>query len=386
MRSKKIIPYNHQWIDKEDIEAVIRVLKSDWITQGPKIAEFEKALCDYTKAKYAVAVSSATAALHLACLVCGIKAGDEVITSPITFVATANAIVYCGGIPVFADVQPDTANINPNEIEKKINKRIKTIIPVHFAGHPCDLEEIHKIAKQYHLTVIEDASHALGAEYKGEKIGSCRYSDMAVFSFHPVKSITTGEGGAILTNRRELYDRLILLRSHGTTKNMNKFTDYNPQTDGGWYYEMQELGYNYRITDIQCALGISQLSRLDKMILRRREIAGLYNKFLSTLDNFILPVEKSYIKSAWHLYVLKLKEKDLRKSVFEKLRKAGFGVQVHYIPVYLQPFYRNKYGYENGLCPEAESHYKKVISIPLFPKMSEKDVLYTIKNLIKLIS
>lgn len=381
MKINKLIPYGHQSIDKEDIDAVVKVLKSDWLTQGPKITEFEKALCDYTKAKYAVAVSSATAALHLACLVFGIRRGDEVITSPITFVATANAVVYCGGKPVFADIQPDTINIDPNEIKKKITKKTKAIIPVHFAGHPCDLKEISSIAKKHNLAVIEDAAHALGAEYNGEKIGSCKYSDLTVFSFHPVKSITTGEGGAILTNRRELYEKLLILRSHGITRDKKQFTNYYPRADGEWYYEMQDLGFNYRITDFQCALGICQLKRLDNFILRRRDIVHRYNKYLSKLEDLILPTEKSVVKSSWHLYAIKLKYDAIRKSVFEKLRKEGLGVQVHYIPVYLQPFYRDKFNYKKGLCPQAERYYQKTISIPLYPKMTDKDALYIIKNL-----
>ena len=385
VRKNKIIPYSHQWLDEEDINAVVEVLKSDWLTQGPKIDEFEKALCKYTGAKYAICVNSATSALHLACLVSDIKVGDEVITSPITFVATGNAIIYCGGKPVFADIQEDTVNIDPKEIEKKISKRTKAIIPVHFAGHPCDLEEIHRIAKKHNLTVIEDASHALGAEYKGEKIGSCRYSDMTVFSFHPIKSITTGEGGAIMTNNRQYYEKLLILRTHGITKDNKKFINYDSRTDGDWYYEMQELGFNYRITDFQCALGISQLSKIEDFIKKRRKIVKIYNQAFKDNAYFDLPVEKNYVKSACHLYPIRLKDKymEKRKELFNYLRKNNLWVQVHYIPVHLQPYYRKKYGYKKGDYSKAEDYYYKTISLPIFPKMTNHEIAYIVKKIKK---
>ncbi|MEM5875583.1 MAG: UDP-4-amino-4,6-dideoxy-N-acetyl-beta-L-altrosamine transaminase [Candidatus Aenigmatarchaeota archaeon] len=374
----KLIPYGHQWINKEDVKEVIKALKSDWITQGPKVEEFEDALCRYTGAKYAVAVSSGTAALHIACLAAGIKQGDEVITSPITFVASANCILYCGGKPIFADVQEDTVNIDPQEIKKKITKKTKAIIPVHFAGHPCDLEEIYQIAKKYNLIVIEDACHALGAEYKREKIGSCKYSDMTVFSFHPVKSITTGEGGAVLTNRKDLYEKLLMLRNHGITKDKKKFINKN---EGSWYYEMQELGFNYRITDFQCALGISQLKKLDMFIRKRREVVEIYNKELSKIEEIILPVERVYVKSSWHIYYIRLKNSKKRKTIFEKLQEKGVGVQVHYIPVHLQPYYRNKFGYKENEYPKAESYYNSSITIPLYPTLTKDKVDYIIKTI-----
>ena len=375
MRSKKTISYSHQWLDRQDINEVVKVLRSDWLTQGPKIAEFEEALCKYTGAKYAVCVSSATAALHLACFVSGIKAGDEVITSPITFVATANAVIYCGGRPVFADIEEDTANIDPEEIKRKITKKTKAIIPVHFAGHPCDLEEISKIAKKHNLVVIEDAAHALGAEYKGEKIGSCKYSDMAVFSFHPVKSITTGEGGAILTNNQQYYEKLLKLRTHGITKNPKQFINYDSQIDGDWYYEMQELGFNYRLTDIQCALGISQLRRIDDFINKRRKIAKIYNKVFKDNKYFDLPIEKNYVKSACHLYPIRLKDKykKKRKEVFSYLRKNNLWVQVHYIPVYKQSYYQ-RLGYQDNLCPLAEKFYQQEISLPIYPMLGKNEI------------
>src|SRR3989338_10997620 len=300
-KGRMMLPYGRQWIDEDDIKAVVEVLRSDWLTKGPKVEEFEKAMAEYCGAKYAVAVSSGTAALHLACLVAGIKQGDEAITSPITFVASANCVLYCGGKPVFADIDKDTYNIDPAEIKKKITKKTRAIIPVHFAGLPCDMGAIKKIAEEYDLIIIEDACHALGAEYgiqnpglrtKEEwiKVGSCSHSDMAVFSFHPVKHITTGEGGAVLTNNEKFYEKLLLFRNHVITKDPEKFTNkdlafplssepliHNPNP---WYYEMQELGFNHRITDMQCALGISQLRKLDSFISRRRKIVSIYNQAL----------------------------------------------------------------------------------------------------------
>jgi UDP-4-amino-4,6-dideoxy-N-acetyl-beta-L-altrosamine transaminase len=327
----KKIPYGHQYIDTEDVREVAKVLKSDWLTQGPKIREFESSLCKYTGVKYAVVVSSGTAALHIACLTAGISPGDEVITSPITFVASANCVLYCGGKPVFADIEYDTVNIDPGEIEKNITKRTKAIIPVHFAGHPCDLEKVRDIAKKYNLTVIEDAAHALGAEYKGFKIGSCRYSDMTIFSFHPVKSITMGEGGAVLTNKKDLYEKLLMLRSHGITKDRATMK----KSDGPWYYEMQCLGFNYRATDFQCALGLSQLKKIDKFIEQRRRIAEIYKKELSKAKEIKLPVQSREVKSAWHLYPIRIDDsKVTRKGVFKYLLRNGIGVQVHYIPVH----------------------------------------------------
>ncbi|MBM3702112.1 MAG: UDP-4-amino-4,6-dideoxy-N-acetyl-beta-L-altrosamine transaminase [Actinobacteria bacterium] len=374
----RIIPYGRQCVDASDIREVIKVLKSDWLTQGPKVKEFESELCQYTGSKYAVSVSSGTAALHMSCLAAGIKPGDEVITSPMTFVASANCILYCGGKPIFADIQKDTVNIDPEEIKKKINPNTKALIPVHFAGHPCDLEEIKGIAEKHNLLVIEDASHALGAEYKNLKIGSCKYSDMTVFSFHPVKSITTGEGGAVLTNREDLYEKLLLFRNHGITKDKKNMDHY----EGPWYYEMQELGFNYRMTDFQCALGISQLKKLEKFLNRRREIVNIYNKKLAEIDKIILPVEKPYVKSSWHIYYIRLKDSRRRKIIFVKLRKNNVGVQVHYIPIHLQPYYKKNFGYKVGDYPKAEEYYKSTITLPLFPKMIDSEIRCVV-NIIK---
>lgn len=373
----KRIPYATQWIDDEDIAAVVATLKSSNLTQGPRITEFEKKVAEYCGAKYAVAVNSGTSALHIACKAAGITKDDEVITSPITFVASSNCVLYCGGRPVFADVKEDTINIDPQEIKKKITPKTKAIIPVHFAGNPCEMEEIQTIAKENNLMVIEDAAHAIGAEYHGSKIGSGKYSDMTIFSFHPVKHITTGEGGMVLTNNEELYEKLKFFRSHGITRDPR----YIQRNDGSWYYEMHELGYNYRITDIQCALGITQLKRLDNFVERRREIAKRYNEVFSNYDGIATLKEMPQTKSAYHLYVILVKN---RKFVFDKLREANIFVNVHYIPVYLQPYYQ-KLGYEPGLCPNAESYYEKAISIPMFPKLSDDEVNLIIKKIKELI-
>jgi len=377
----KYIPYGHQCVDLEDIKAVVRVLKSDWLTQGPKIKEFEQALCKYTGVKYAVAVSSGTAALHIGALAAGIKKGDEVVTSPITFVATANCVLYCGAKPVFADVQKDTVNIDPGEIKKKITSRTKAIIPVHFAGQPCDLREIRSIARKYGLLVIEDAAHALGAEYMGKKIGSCLYSDMAILSFHPVKSITTGEGGAVLTNNKALYEKLAALRTHGITREELRYPSQPPNTAGAWYYEQQELGFNYRITDIQCALGLSQLKKLDRFIGQRRAIASVYTKLLEKVPGLVLPAEQDHVKSAWHLYPVRIDAGAdtlaIRKKIFDGLRAKGVGAQVHYIPVYWQPYYRDL-GFAAGLCPNAEGYYAAAVSLPIYPDLTEAQVRYVV--------
>lgn len=374
MKARKFVPYGRQWIDKDDINAVIKVLKSDWITQGPKIKEFEEKLASYCGAKYAVAVSSGTAALHVACLAAGIIKGDEVITSPITFVASANCFLYCGGKPVFADIQEDTANIDPVEIKNKVTKKTKAIIPVDFAGHPCDLKEIYNFARTRNLTVIEDASHALGAKYKKTKIGVL--SDMTIFSFHPVKPITTGEGGAVLTDHREFYEKLLMFRTHGITKDRNMLVNL---AEGNWYYEMHYLGYNYRMTDIQASLGISQLKKLEKFIERRREIVNIYRESFGTNPYFEIPEEKDYAYSSWHLYPIRLKDKykNIKKEIFSKMREKGLGVQVHYMPVYWQPYYR-KLGYNTKICPKAEDFYQREISIPLYQSMSYGDIKYVI--------
>jgi len=370
--------YGHQWIDEEDIASVVESLRSEWITQGPNIDEFEKKVSDYCDAKHAIAFSSGTTALHAACAVAGVSRDDEVITTPITFVATANAIIYCGGKPVLADIREDTLNIDPVEIRARISPRTKAILPVDFTGHPTDLDEIMQIARKNNLVVIEDACHALGAKYKGSKIGSL--VDMTVFSFHPVKHITTGEGGMVLTNHDEYVEKLRTFRHHGIIKRNSGH--------GSWHYEIEDLGYNFRITDFQSALGISQLKKLDSFVMRRREIAARYNHAFSTMDEVITPIEVDEVKSAYHLYVIQLQIELLevgRKEIFESLRAENIGVNVHYIPVHFHPYYQREFGYKNGDYPKAEKYYERAITLPLYPKMSNEDVESVIKAVRKVI-
>lgn len=371
------IPYGRQWIDQDDIDAVVDVLKSDYVTTGPAVEQFEKAVAKYVGAKYAVAIANGTAALHAACYAAGIGPGDEVITTPITFAASANCALYCGATPVFADIEEDTYNIDPKEIEKKITEKTKAIVAVHFTGQPCKMDEIHAIAKKHKLVVIEDAAHALGADYKGKRVGSM--SDMTTFSFHPVKHITTGEGGMIVTNSKKLYDKLILFRSHGITRNAKKLE----KNEGGWYYEQQDLGYNYRITDIQCALGTSQMKKLDKFVERRRAIAKRYDEAFKDIPEIICPVQAEGCNNSWHLYVIQVLGRK-RKNVFDDLRAVNIGVNVHYIPVYKHPYYQ-KNGYEKVLCPNAEQYYDRAISLPMYPLLSEEEQEYVIEQVIKVV-
>ena len=381
---EKLLPYGHQWIDDEDIEAVSEILHSDWITQGPKVDEFENEFAKYVGVRYAVAVNSGTAALHDACFAAQIEKGDEAITSPITFVASVNCVLYLGGTPVFVDIDADTLNIDPVEIKKKITKKTKALIPVDFTGLPVDLEKILQIAKDNNLIVIEDASHALGATYKGCKIGSI--SDMTIFSFHPVKHITTGEGGMITTNNKEYYERLNLFRTHGITKDKDKLLNY----DGPWYYEMQELGYNYRLTDFQCVLGISQLKKIDRIIQRRREIVQQYNYEFKDMPEIKIPqINPADSNPAWHIYMIQLnleRVKVGRREIFEALRAENIGVNVHYIPVHLQPYYQKRFGYHKGDFPVAENYYSRAITLPIFPKMTEKDINDVVKAVKKIIN
>lgn len=354
------------------------MLRSDYVTTGPAVTNFEKAVAEYTGAKYAVAVANGTAALHVACLAAGLTEGDEVITTPITFAASANCALYCGATPVFADIEADTYNIDPVEIEKKITERTKAIIAVHFTGQPCKMDEIHAIAKKHNLLVIEDAAHALGADYKGKKIGSI--SDMTTFSFHPVKHITTGEGGMITTNSKELYERLILFRSHGITRNEEMLT----KNEGGWYYEQLDLGYNYRITDIQCALGISQMKKLDRFVARRREIAARYDKAFAEVEQIITPKQEEGCNNSWHLYVIQVIGQE-RKEVFDQLRAKNIGVNVHYIPVYKHPYYQQN-GYSEVCCKNGEQYYERAISLPMYPLLSDEEqdyVIETVKEIVE---
>ncbi|NTW43223.1 MAG: UDP-4-amino-4,6-dideoxy-N-acetyl-beta-L-altrosamine transaminase [Anaerolineaceae bacterium] len=404
MTNKVWIPYGRQSIDDEDIKAVTDVLKSSNLTQGKKIAEFESALCDETDAGFAVCVNSGTSALHIACLSAGIGPGDEVITTPNTFVASANCAVYCGAKPVFADIDPETYNISPLEIEKKITAKTKAIIPVHFAGQSCDMEQIQKIIavaenKYGHkIFIIEDACHALGSRFRNRKVGSCFYSDMTVTSFHPVKHITTGEGGVVLVNDEELSIKLKLLRSHGITGDPKQFINRDLAFQYGangvegsvnpWYYEQIDIGYNYRITDIQCALGLSQLKKLNKFSVRRREIVNQYNIAFSECDYIRTPFEKSFCDSNFHLYVLLFDFESIgmdRACFMVELKEQGIQTQVHYIPVYLHSYYRRCWGTNSGDCPNMEEYYKACLSIPLHPAMTSEEVnrvIEAIKHLI----
>lgn len=368
-----MIPYGKQTIEQDDIQAVVDVLKSDFLTTGPKIAEFEQTVADYVGAKYAVAISNGTSALHAACFAAGIEPGDEVITTPLTFAASANCVLYCGGTPVFADVDPKTYNIDPEDIQRKITDRTKAIIAVHFAGQPCDMDAIHSIAREHGLIVIEDGAHALGSVYKGKKVGSM--SDMTTFSFHPVKPITTGEGGMIVTDNEDFYKKMILFRSHGITRDDSMMT----RNDGPWFYQQFNLGYNYRITDIQCALGCSQMKKLDRFLARRKEIVARYNEAFADCDNIITPYQLSDTESGWHLYIVQVKKCD-RRQVFENMREKGIGVNVHYIPVYMHPYYQ-EHGYENVHCANAEEIYSHIISLPLYPGLTSEQQDYVIDTL-----
>lgn len=376
----KQIPYATQWIEEDDILAVADALRSSNLTQGPLVEEFEKSVAQYCGVKYAVAVNSGTSALHIACLSAGISTGDEVITSANTFAASANCVLYCGGKPVFADIEPDTALIDPLDIRKKLTKKTKTIIPVHFAGQPADMEEISKIAKENNLIIIEDAAHAIGAKYRLKndpnwvKVGSCFHSNMTILSFHAVKQITTGEGGMVLTNDHDLYEKLLFFRSHGITRSIK----YMIETEGPWYYEMHELGFNYRLTDIQCALGTNQLKKLDKFIARRKEIARIYDDAFSEIEQIDFLKEKEGFDSSRHLYVILVKN---RNNIFNWLiSETNIQVNVHYIPVYFHPYYR-RLGYERGLCPMAEEYYSRAISIPMFPKLANDEIAHVISKI-----
>lgn len=374
-----MIGYGHQYINDSDIEAVVNVLKSDYLTQGPSVTAFEKKICEITGAKYCVAVSNATAGLHIA--VAALELGDdsEGITTPNTFLASSNCMVYNNVKPVFADIDSVSYNIDPKEIEKHISAKTKLLIPVHFAGLPCEMEEISAIAKKNNLHVIEDAAHAIGSQYAdGSYVGNCKYSDMTVFSFHPVKTITTAEGGAVTTNSDELYQKLLMLRSHGVTKDESILTK-NP---GPWYYEMHSLGFNYRMTDMQAALGVTQLQKLDFFKKRRREVIAMYNKAFADMKYLKTPYEPDNVCSCFHLYVTQIDFESLGKSraqVMKELRDKGIGTQVHYIPVSTQPFYKNTFGYKDGDFPVAEKYYEQELSLPLYPGLSDDDVDTVIK-------
>lgn len=379
-----IIPYSRQSISNEDIQAVIDVLKSDFLTQGPVVPLFEKKVAEYCSIPYAVAASNATACLHMACHALGVGPSDVVWTSPNTFVASANCALYCGAKVDFVDIDPKTYNLCPNKLEEKLRNTKdlpKVVIPVHFSGQSCDMAAIHALSQKYGFKIIEDASHCIGGSYRGKKIGNCDYSDITVFSFHPVKIITTGEGGICMTKEAFLAEKLNHFRTHGITRD-KKFME--GKSEGSWYYQQIGLGYNYRITDMQCALGLSQLNRLDDFIDRRREKAVYYNQaFGRNALPFAIPYENIPGESAWHLYVIRLDPKKItkdRKDVFDALKKNGIGVNVHYIPVHLQPFYK-KFGFRRGDFPVAEAYYENALSLPLFPNLKQKQQDYVIERL-----
>jgi perosamine synthetase len=365
-----MIPYGKQSIDKDDIKAVVEVLSSDWLTTGPKVPEFESAIAKYVGAKFAVAVCNGTAALHAAMFALDIGPGDEVIVPPMTFVSTANCIVFQGGTPVFSDIDPDTLLIDPALIEEKITPRTKAIIAVDYAGQPCNYDSLRNIAEKHGIYLIADACHALGAKYKDKMVGSL--ADMTIFSFHPVKHITTGEGGMVVTDNEELSARIRLFRNHGIA------TDYKQRDkQSTWFYEMSELGYNYRITDFQCALGLSQLKKLPKTLEIRRKIASRYDDVFASMPTIRPLALEKHVLHAYHLYVVKLDFEAIgsnRASLFHKLRNKGVGANVHYIPVHLQPYYRKHFGTHSGLCPVTEKAYEKILSIPLFPGMTDEDI------------
>jgi len=380
-----MIPYGRQDISAADVEAVVDVLRSDFLTQGPAIPKFEQLVADYCGAESGIAVNSATSALHIACLALDVGPGDLVWTSPVTFVASANCAIYCGARVDFVDIDPITCNMSTASLAEKLVRAEtsgnlpKVVIPVHLGGEPCDMQEIYTLAQRYGFKIIEDASHAIGGKYRWEAVGNCRFSDITVFSFHPVKIITTGEGGMALTNDMQLTKRMQLLRSHGITR---ESADMTHEPDGPWYYQQIDLGFNYRMTDIQAALGISQMQRLDDFVARRHAIAGVYDDEFAGLP-VVTPCRHPENYSGMHLYVIRLKLNEIGKThpeVFADLRSSGIGVNLHYIPVYRQPYYE-RLGFRAGYCPEAERYYTEAISLPIYPGLIEEQQRHVVRQL-----
>lgn len=375
-----MINYGKQWLDEDDIAAVVEVLKSDFLTQGPRVLEFENALAAYVGAEYAVAVSNGTAALHLAVNALDIPGGYEGLTVPNTFAASANCFLYNGLTPGFVDIDSRTYCMDASALEKRLTPETRVVIPVHFAGQPAEMESIVAVTGGKDIRVIEDASHAIGSRYEnGKMVGACCFSDMATFSFHPVKTIATGEGGAVTTNDPELYEKLLLLRNHGITKDASKFVNPStgPGSPGPWYYEMRELGFNYRLTDMQAALGFSQLKKIDGFIKRRREIVKTYNDAFKAVPFLTVPYEREDVFSAFHLYVITINFEGIKKTraqVMQELREKGIGTQVHYIPAHLLPYYQENFGFKEGDFPVSEDYYLHCLSIPLYPKMTADDI------------
>jgi len=380
-----MIPYGRQDICDADIQAVVDVLRSDYLTQGPAVPAFEAAVAGYCSARHAVAVNSATSALHIACLALGVGPGDVVWTSPVTFVASANCALYCGAQVDFVDIDPHTGNLNLQALKDKLaqaesdGRLPKVVIPVHLGGEPCEMQAIHALSQRYGFRIIEDASHAIGGMYRGEAIGNCRFSDITVFSFHPVKIVTTGEGGMALTNDEGLARSMQLLRSHGITREPDEMTHV---PDGPWYYQQIELGFNYRMTDLQAALGASQMRRLDEFVAKRHAIARRYDECLKNFP-VVIPGRHPENYSGMHLYVIRLRQSEIQGThaeVFAALRATGIGVNLHYIPVYLQPYYEHL-GFHAGYCPEAERYYAAAISLPMYPGLSEEDQIQVVRQL-----
>ncbi|MFT5522046.1 MAG: UDP-4-amino-4,6-dideoxy-N-acetyl-beta-L-altrosamine transaminase [Enterobacterales bacterium] len=380
-----MIHYGKLDINQQDIDAVVEVLKSGFLTQGPKVPAFEQALQEKCDVKHVIAVNSATSALHIACLALDVGEGDLVWTTPISFVASANCALYCGAKVDFVDIDPLTYNLCSDKLAAKLcyakehDLQIpKVLILVHLSGEPCEMVEIYKLSKLYNFLIIEDASHAIGSEYKGQKIGSCQFSDITVFSFHPVKIITAAEGGVATTNNTELAEKMMLFRCHGITRNDKLMTE---KTHGDWYYQQVLLGYNYRMTDIQAALGLSQLSRLNEFVIKRNTIAAIYDKALQSLP-LKLPLQNSNSMSSRHLYIVRLELEGLNishKDVYSSLKVKGIGVNLHYIPIHLQPYYK-QFGFKEGDFPEAEKYYSEAISIPLYPQMTEQEIKHVITS------
>lgn len=383
-----LIPYGRQEITKADIDAVVDVLQSDFLTQGPQVPAFEEKVQKYCGVNYAIAVNSATSALHIACLALGVQAGDVIWTSPVTFVASANCALYCGATVDFVDINPQTYNMDVDLLEQKLKqaKQLpKVVIAVHLCGQPCDMKRIHELSQQYGFKVIEDASHAIGGRYRGTPIGRCEYSDITVFSFHPVKIITTAEGGMSLTNDSSLANKMRLLRSHGITRDPLEMTH---ESDGSWYYQQIDLGFNYRMTELQAALGLSQMERLNEYVERRHQLAQRYNELLAKVP-VIIPHQLENTYSGLHLYVIRLQLDKISKThrqVFEELRQRGIGVNLHYIPVHLQPYYQAM-GFKKGDYPEAEQYYAEAISLPMYPTMTvaqQNEVVDALKSIFSL--
>lgn len=386
----KVIPYGRQLIDEDDIAAVVATLRSDWLTQGPAIERFERKVADYCRVKYAVAVANGTAALHIAAAALDLKPGDLLWTSPNTFVASANCARYLGADVDFVDIDPRTYNLSVPCLEEKLaaaaksGRLPKALVPVHFSGQSCEMEAIAALAKHHGIAILEDAAHAIGASYRGRPVGSCAHSDLAIFSFHPVKIITTAEGGMVVTNRADLYQRLLLFRSHGITRDPKLMEG---ESHGPWYYQQTELGWNYRLTDLQAALGESQINKLDAFVARRRAIARRYDELLADLP-LTTPWQHPDTANAWHLYVIRLRLDQLKKTrrqIVEELRAAGIGVQIHYIPVHTQPYYR-RLGFKAGDFPEAEQYYAETISLPMFAGLTDGEQERVVEALKRILS